>query len=118
MKTINPTIILTDSAVNQLHLLQDENDCNHRQGLRIFVETGGCSGMQYGMRFDQANEDDQLLETNGARILVDPYSQKYLAGSTLDFVDGLTGAGFKLHNPNASRSCGCGTSFEYNNAAH
>jgi len=107
------TITLSDSAVKQLCELQTEKGCSRDEGLRIYVETGGCSGLQYGMRFDRRGDDDTIVEREGARVLVDEFSSKYLAGSTLDFVDELTGAGFKILNPNAVRSCGCGTSFEY-----
>jgi len=80
--------------------------------LRIAVEGGGCSGFQY--RFDlvgAAADDDVMIEKDAARILIDPVSLAYLAGSEIDFVDDLIGAAFKVHNPNATASCGCGTSF-------
>jgi iron-sulfur cluster assembly accessory protein len=80
--------------------------------LRVAVEGGGCSGFQY--RFDlvaEAADDDLLIERDGARLVVDPMSIGYLAGAELDFVDDLIGASFKLENPNAQSSCGCGTSF-------
>lgn len=107
------TITLSDSAVKQLCELQEEKGCSQEEGLRIYVEAGGCSGLQYGMRFDERGQDDTIVAKDGARVLVDSFSSKYLEGSILDFVDGLTGAGFKIVNPNAVRSCGCGTSFEY-----
>ncbi len=80
--------------------------------LRVSVEGGGCSGFQY--RFDVEREkaaDDIVIERGGAVVLVDPISVRYLAGSEIDFVDDLIGASFKVHNPNATASCGCGTSF-------
>jgi iron-sulfur cluster assembly accessory protein len=80
--------------------------------LRVSVEGGGCSGFQY--KFDMEREragDDVVIERAGAVVLVDPVSSQYLAGSEIDFVDDLIGASFKVHNPNATASCGCGTSF-------
>jgi len=106
-------ITISDSAVKQLCDLQAGKSCTQNEGLRIFVEAGGCSGLQYGMRFDKASPDDTIVETEGARVLVDAFSSKYLDHAMLDFVDGLTGAGFKIVNPDAARTCGCGTSFEY-----
>jgi len=105
-------ITITDTAVKQLQALLAENPDNHGKGLRIYVETGGCAGMQYGMELDHAKEGDTTVGPEGVQILIDPFSLKYLHGSTIDFTDELAGAGFRIHNPNATRSCGCGTSFE------
>jgi iron-sulfur cluster assembly accessory protein len=105
-------INVTDSAFRRLHELLAENPEYRDKGLRIFVETGGCAGMQYGMQFDQAKQGDQRIEQNGVEVLVDVYSANYLTGATIDFLDGLSGAGFKITNPNVARSCGCGSSFE------
>ena len=105
-------INVTDSAFQRLHELIAENPEYRDKGLRIFVETGGCAGMQYGMQFDQAKQGDQRIEQNGVEVLVDVYSANYLTGATIDFLDGLSGAGFKITNPNVARSCGCGSSFE------
>jgi iron-sulfur cluster assembly accessory protein len=81
-------------------------------GLRVGVVGGGCSGFQYSLNFDnQVNEDDQVLELGGVRLLVDSMSTQYLKGVTIDYVSSLHGAGFKFLNPNASRTCGCGSSF-------
>jgi len=105
-------ITVTDSAVKQLQtILADEPDAAGK-GLRIFVEHGGCAGLQYGMTLDQRKDGDSVVEREGVHVLVDEESAKYLAGSTIDFSDGLSGAGFRIQNPNAVRSCGCGTSFE------
>lgn len=105
-------ITVTDSAVKQLQtLVRDQQDPAGR-GLRIFVETGGCAGMQYGMVMDHQKEGDEVIERDGVQVLVDSFSVNYLRGSTIDFSDDLAGAGFRIKNPNASRSCGCGTSFE------
>jgi iron-sulfur cluster assembly accessory protein len=80
--------------------------------LRISVEGGGCSGFQYKFDLVHASQsDDLVIEKGGARVLVDPVSLGYLAGSEIDFVDDLIGAAFKVNNPNATASCGCGTSF-------
>ena len=105
-------INVTDSAFRRLNELIAENPEYRDKGLRIFVETGGCAGMQYGMQFDQAKQGDQRIEQNGVEVLVDVYSANYLTGATIDFLDGLSGAGFKITNPNVARSCGCGSSFE------
>jgi iron-sulfur cluster assembly accessory protein len=83
-----------------------------RMGLRIIVEKGGCAGMQYTMQLDAEAPGDQVSEAGGALVLVDPASAAFTDGSELDYCDDLVGTGFRLHNPRASRSCGCGTSFE------
>lgn len=79
--------------------------------LRVFVESGGCSGFQYGMSFDEKKEGDAELESEGVAILMDPASLAYLNGSMVDFDDGLHGKGFEIKNPNAQSTCGCGKSF-------
>ena len=79
--------------------------------LRVFVETGGCSGFQYGMSFDEPKPDDTQLESEGVKIVIDPASLAYLSGSAIDFDDGLHGKGFEIKNPNAQSTCGCGKSF-------
>ena len=81
-------------------------------GLRILVERGGCAGMQYAMKLDVRKEDDLLSEAGGAQVFMDPASAALLRGAELDYCDDLVGTGFRLQNPNAARSCGCGTSFE------
>lgn len=81
------------------------------QALRIAVEGGGCSGFQYDIRLDQPTEDDLILESQGQRVVVDSVSLPFLAGATIDFSEELIGARFIIDNPNASSSCGCGTSF-------
>ena len=81
--------------------------------LRVFVAGGGCSGLQYGMSFvDQPEEFDTLIEQEGVRLVIDPTSIMYLGGSTIDFVDSLMGGGFRVDNPNAVSTCGCGHSFK------
>jgi len=78
---------------------------------RVFVEKGGCSGMQYGMVFDEQRDGDFVFEQEGVTILVDSFSSEYLRGTVVDFSDELSGGGFKITNPNAKESCGCGKSF-------
>lgn len=79
--------------------------------LRVLIETGGCSGFQYGMSFDEAKADDTRFESEGVQIVIDPTSLAYMNGSTIDFDDGLQGKGFEIKNPNAQSTCGCGKSF-------
>ena len=105
-------ITVTDTAVKQLQTLIAENPDSFGKGLRILVEAGGCAGMQYGMALDFRKEGDEVIERDGVQVLVDASSATYLRGSTIDFSDELAGAGFRIRNPNAARSCGCGTSFE------
>jgi iron-sulfur cluster insertion protein len=81
------------------------------QVLRVLIETGGCSGFQYGMSFDEPKSDDQKMESEGVVFVVDPPSLAYLDGSNIDFDDGLQGKGFDIQNPNADSTCGCGKSF-------
>ncbi len=103
---------LTESAARQVKsLLAGESD-NSGKGLRLYVEGGGCSGLQYGLVFDEKREDDLTADFDGVQVVVDPFSGNYLRGSVVDFVDSLNGGGFKISNPNARQSCGCGKSFE------
>lgn len=103
-------VTLSDAAVLQLQMLAGDLEPGH--GLRIFVERGGCAGLQYGMAMDAPKADDEVAERNGVRVIVDAESASFLNGSTIDYSDDLAGAGFRILNPNAVRSCGCGTSFE------
>lgn len=81
--------------------------------LRVFVSGGGCSGMQYGMAFEsQINEHDTVVQVDDVKLVIDPTSLIYLEGATIDFVDSLMGGGFRIDNPNAVSSCGCGSSFK------
>jgi iron-sulfur cluster assembly accessory protein len=103
-------ISLTESAAKKIESLQNETaDASKR--LRIFVEAGGCSGLEYGMSFDVPKEGDQELESQGVKFLMDATSLAYLDGSVVDFDDGLQGKGFEIKNPNAKTTCGCGRSF-------
>jgi len=115
MNTVAETpavVTLTDEAVNQVKTLLAHQKENTGKALRVFVEGGGCSGMQYGMVFDERRDDDFSAQFDGVFVLVDPFSANYLRGSMLDFRDELNGGGFKISNPNARQSCGCGKSFE------
>ncbi len=105
-------ITVTENAAKHLQSLLLEQAEAASKGLRIFVEHGGCAGMQYGMTLDEAKEGDEIIEKGGARLLVDSASANYLRGSTIDYRDELAGSGFRIDNPNAARSCGCGSSFE------
>ena len=91
--------------------LAEINDGGPGQALRVAVAGGGCSGFQYDIRMDDASTDDLVLEGDGQKVLVDPVSLPFLAGATIDWSDELIGARFVIENPNASSSCGCGTSF-------
>ena len=98
------------AAAKITELLSEENKAG--SGLRVFVQGGGCSGFQYKFDFDGAKaEDDLVLTRNGATVLIDPVSLQYMAGAEIDYVDDLIGASFKVNNPVAAASCGCGTSF-------
>ena len=86
---------------------------NPQLALRIFVSGGGCSGMQYGMAFDDMRRaEDVVMENDGVTVIVDDFSAPYIMGSEIDYVDSLMGAGFTVHNPNAVHSCSCGSSFD------
>ena len=102
---------LTPAAVEQVKAMQEQPD-NSGKTLRVYVEKGGCSGMQYGLVFDEKREGDLVTEQGGVRAVVDPFSADYLRGSVVDFSEALTGGGFKITNPLARQSCGCGKSFE------
>ncbi|MHB1534919.1 MAG: iron-sulfur cluster insertion protein ErpA [Acidimicrobiales bacterium] len=105
------TITLTDAAVSKVADLV-EQEGNPELALRVAVRPGGCSGYSYEMFFDTDIADDDLTSSYGSvRVVVDPASASLLTGATLDFKDGLQGAGFSINNPNATRSCGCGQSF-------
>ena len=105
-------IIVTDNAARQLRILLEAKGPDSGQGLRVQITKGGCSGMQYQMSLDSRKPGDSVVERDGLAFLVDSESAGPLEGATLDYRDGLTGAGFHIENPNAARTCGCGTSFE------
>lgn len=103
-------ITLTSRAANKVRSLHEDVE-DQSKLLRIFVESGGCSGFQYGMSFDEKKEADSVIESEGVSILMDEASLAYMNGSTIDFDDGLQGKGFEIQNPNAQSTCGCGKSF-------
>ena len=105
-------INVTDRAVDHLRALLAEQPGATGKGLRVQVAKGGCSGMQYEMSLDQPQAGDEVVQREEVSFFVDPESAQFLRDSTLDFEDGLSGAGFRIVNPNAARTCGCGTSFE------
>ncbi len=109
---VQGVISVTESAAGQIKHLLAENPENAGKYLRVFVEPGGCSGMQYGMVFDERRPDDMVTEMHGVSVLVDPVSAGHIRGSVVDFSDSLNSGGFKITNPNARQNCGCGKSFE------
>lgn len=101
----------TESAATKVKALIDEEG-NQDLKLRVFVTGGGCSGFQYGFTFDEnMNEGDTAVEKNGVTLLIDPMSFQYLVGAEIDYTEGLEGAQFVIRNPNATTTCGCGSSF-------
>lgn len=110
IETASP-ITFTDSAAQKVRSLIEEEH-NENLMLRVYVSGGGCSGFQYGFDFDEnSNEGDVTIENGGVKLLVDPMSFQYLAGAEVDFIDDLQGARFVINNPNATTTCGCGSSF-------
>ena len=104
-------LVFTESAANKVKTLIDEEG-NPELKLRVFVQGGGCSGFQYGFTFDEAvNEDDAVMEKNGVQLLIDSMSYQYLIGAEIDYKEDLEGAQFVIKNPNATTTCGCGSSF-------
>jgi iron-sulfur cluster assembly protein len=104
-------INISNTAKDRLLFLLDK-DTSSNQFVRVGVESGGCSGLSYKLDFDNTKkDDDELIEDNGIKLLVNKKSYLYLVGTTLEFSDGLNGKGFVFNNPNANRTCGCGESF-------
>jgi iron-sulfur cluster assembly protein len=108
---VMPLMTVTEAAASKIkQLMAEEQDVSV---LRVAIQGGGCSGFQYGLGFDRgAVEGDHELELHGVRVVVDPFSAPYLSGSTIDWLDGLQESGFKIDNPQAVSSCGCGHSFQ------
>ena len=106
-----PVVNLTENAANEIRARLAADPAGAGKGLRLYVEQGGCSGMQYGMTFDEKRDGDVTTTLFGVSVLVDAFSADYLRGTVLDFSEALTGGGFKISNPNAAQSCGCGKSF-------
>lgn len=104
-----PIVHLTEAAAGEVkNLLAKEPAGRH---LRLYVEKGGCSGLQYGLVFDEPREGDWTGELHGVPVVVDAFSAQFLRGTVVDYDERLTGGGFKMHNPNARQACGCGQSF-------
>ena len=111
-------VALTATAAEKIRELMAEDPEGESSVLRVAIQGGGCSGFQYGLGFDTGPaEGDETLVLNGVTVVVDPYSAPYLQGATIDFLTGLTESGFKIDNPNASASCGCGHSFTVEESA-
>ncbi|MDH4395952.1 MAG: iron-sulfur cluster insertion protein ErpA [Limnobacter sp.] len=104
-------LVFTDSAANKVkELIEEEGNSNLK--LRVFVQGGGCSGFQYGFTFDEdVNDDDTILDKAGVQLLIDSMSYQYLVGAEIDYKEDLNGAQFVIKNPNATTTCGCGSSF-------
>ncbi|OGA48194.1 MAG: iron-sulfur cluster insertion protein ErpA [Betaproteobacteria bacterium RIFCSPLOWO2_12_FULL_62_58] len=104
-------LVFTDNAANKVRQLIEEEG-NPDLKLRVFVTGGGCSGFQYGFTFDEStSEDDTSMQKGGVTLLIDPMSLQYLAGAEIDYQEGIEGAQFVIKNPNATSTCGCGSSF-------
>lgn len=105
-------VSLTEDAASEVKSMLQNDAANAGKTLRVYVEKGGCSGLQYGLVFDEQRENDRRAEFFGVPVLVDDFSASYLRGAVVDFSDSLNSGGFKITNPNARQSCGCGNSFE------
>ena len=111
MNEMPAPLIFTDAAAEKVRMLIEEEG-NPELKLRVFVTGGGCSGFQYGFTFDEtAADDDTSMEKNGVTLLIDPMSYQYLVGAEIDYSEGLEGSQFVIRNPNATSTCGCGSSF-------
>ena len=105
-------ITISDKGAEKVHEFLAAQDADVTlAGLRVGVRGGGCSGFQYQLAFDEQRDSDQVFESHGLKLLVDPASLEYVDGSQIDYVEALTGAGFKVENPNVVAACGCGSSF-------
>ena len=111
MTEISVPLIFTDAAAQKVKSLMTEEE-NPALKLRVYITGGGCSGFQYGFTFDEkVNEGDLTVENAGVQLVIDPMSLQYLIGGTIDYTEGLEGSRFVVNNPNASSTCGCGSSF-------
>ena len=111
METVQKTITVTQKAAEKVKefMKQEGRDDLY---LRVYVSGGGCAGLSYGMGFEEKPaEDDAVIEENGVKLLIDSYSARYLKGTEVDYIESLMGAGFKINNPNVTKSCSCGHSF-------
>ncbi|MEX2346548.1 MAG: iron-sulfur cluster assembly accessory protein [Balneolaceae bacterium] len=108
------SITISDRAAKRIHEIREEKNLQDLAPLRVSVVSGGCSGLSYNLDFDakaEPDEGDKVFEAEGIKLVVDMRSFLYLAGTQLDYTEGLTGQGFHFHNPNAVRTCSCGESF-------
>ena len=113
----SPLVVLSDAAAGKLQALVEAEN-NPAIGLRVYVYSGGCSGFRYGMMLeDQPSGEDVTIESKGIKVYIDGNSTKYIAGSEIDYLDTLMGAGFTVNNPNAVSACGCGSSFRTSESA-
>ena len=103
-------ITLTEGATKQIKTLVADQGIQGK-ALRVYVEAGGCSGMEYGMAFDDRKPDDEVVRQDGVEVIIDPMSANFLKGSVIDYIDSLHGSGFQIKNPNVHSTCGCGRSF-------
>lgn len=110
--TGNAAVTLTEGAVAKIKEFFAQDEALKGKALRVFVEAGGCSGNNYGFRFDDAVDGDTVQEYEGFRLVIDPQSGKLINGSTIDYKEEFGSEGFSIKNPNAKKSCGCGNSFE------
>ena len=115
MSAVQPEVVLAVTEVAGAEVkkfMEQENVDPAKGGLRVSVQPGGCSGFKYGLLIeDQAADDDFVVDSNGFRMFVDPFSAQYLSGVTIDYVSSMQGSGFTFKNPNATGGCGCGSSF-------
>jgi iron-sulfur cluster assembly accessory protein len=102
---------LTDIAAEKVRDFMQGQEADNGAGLRVGVRGGGCSGFQYALALDEQRDEDQVFETGGIKVLVDPASLQYVDGSTVDYTENFMGSGFEVRNPNVVASCGCGSSF-------
>lgn len=109
---VSTMIAVSPQAIDELRSLLARKNAGPGTGLRLLVQKGGCAGFQYALKIDTRRPDDTVIEEEGVAVMVDPESLPYLENVTVDYHDGLTDVGFKIVNPNAARSCGCGSSFE------
>lgn len=117
MSDLPETITLTEAAAEKIAELIGDQPEGQEQALRVAVRGGGCSGFQYALAFDTRGEDDHLFEDRGVSVIVDKVSMQFVIGSEVDYVEGLTGAGFQVNNPNVVAACGCGSSFQVRDEA-
>ena len=106
-------VSITEKAAEKVKAAMEKQGTSY-SALRLYVSGGGCSGFQYGLAFDRKNDDDHVIESHGVKVIVDQESAKYLDGSEIDYEESVMGEGFKVNNPNATETCGCGHSFKPN----